>query len=112
MPVLVAGTMALPESDTICRYLLDRFQDSWPSFVPTTPEARAKSNLLSRLHDMSLSFSPLCLASFYQSVSLSQSAVYQSVSLYQSAVSQSVSLYQSLPFFPRRIRSGEVAATL
>lgn len=54
MPLLVAGKMALPESDTICRYLLDRFGDSSPSFIPSTLEARTKSDLICRLHDMYL----------------------------------------------------------
>ena len=41
MPLLVADEITLPESDTICRYLLDRFSASSPSFVPSTAAARA-----------------------------------------------------------------------
>lgn len=52
MPLLVADEITLPESDTICRYLLDRFSESSPSFVPSTVAARARSDLLCRLHDM------------------------------------------------------------
>jgi glutathione S-transferase len=52
MPLLVADDIVLPESDTISRYLLDRFSNSAPSFVPTTLAARARSDLLCRLHDM------------------------------------------------------------
>jgi len=60
MPLLVADEITLPESDTICRYLLDRFSENSPSFVPSTAVARARSDLLCRLHDMYLS---LCLCS-------------------------------------------------
>ena len=52
MPLLVADDIVLPESDTISRYLLDRFSNSAPSFVPTTLAARGRSDLLCRLHDM------------------------------------------------------------
>jgi len=52
MPLLVTDEITLPESDTICRYLLDRFSGSSPSFVPSTVAARARSDLLCRLHDM------------------------------------------------------------
>ena len=52
MPLLVTDEVTLPESDTICRYLLDRFSGSSPSFVPSTVAARARSDLLCRLHDM------------------------------------------------------------
>jgi glutathione S-transferase len=52
MPLLVADEITLPESDTICRYLLDRFSESSPSFMPSTAAARARSDLLCRLHDM------------------------------------------------------------
>jgi glutathione S-transferase len=51
MPLLVADEITLPESDTISRYLLDRFVDAGPSFVPASPTERARSDLLCRLHD-------------------------------------------------------------
>jgi hypothetical protein len=54
MPLLVSDEITLPESDTICRYLLDRFGDTGPSFLPSSAAARAKSDLLCRLHDMYL----------------------------------------------------------
>jgi glutathione S-transferase len=40
----------IPESDTICRYLLSTYADKGPSFQPDD----CKSNLLSRIHDMYL----------------------------------------------------------
>jgi glutathione S-transferase len=42
--------MSLPESDTICRYLMSTYSDRGPSFQPNNP----KSNLIARLHDMYL----------------------------------------------------------
>eukprot|EP00588_Corethron_pennatum_P010985 CAMPEP_0194268438 /NCGR_PEP_ID=MMETSP0169-20130528/2767_1 /TAXON_ID=218684 /ORGANISM="Corethron pennatum, Strain L29A3" /LENGTH=359 /DNA_ID=CAMNT_0039009673 /DNA_START=131 /DNA_END=1210 /DNA_ORIENTATION=- len=51
MPLLVKNvneeSVALPESDTICRYLLEEYREQGPSFLPTN----SKSNLISRLHD-------------------------------------------------------------
>ena len=54
MPLLVSDDITLPESDTICRYLLDRFGDTAPSFMPSSAASRARSDLLCRLHDMYL----------------------------------------------------------
>lgn len=44
------NVMNIPESDTICRYLLSEFESSSPSFLPNN----TKSNLISRIHDMYL----------------------------------------------------------
>ena len=52
MPLLTAeesGT-SIPESDTICRYLMFTYNNFGPSFQPNNP----KSNLIARLHDMYL----------------------------------------------------------
>lgn len=57
MPLLVCGGSGLvvPESDTICRYLLDKHASSpGPSFVPSTPEQRTLSEQVCRTHDMYL----------------------------------------------------------
>lgn len=42
--------MNIPESDTICRYLLSEYEASSPSFLPNN----TKSNLIARIHDMYL----------------------------------------------------------
>uniref|UniRef100_A0A7S0ES07 HIT domain-containing protein n=1 Tax=Hanusia phi TaxID=3032 RepID=A0A7S0ES07_9CRYP len=52
MPLLVTEHGNIPESDTIARYLVDRFSSKAPSFIPSTLEARMRSDLLCRLHDM------------------------------------------------------------
>jgi len=49
VPVLEDGELVLPESDTICEYLEDRFPE--PALRPESCEARAKMRLLSRLTD-------------------------------------------------------------
>jgi glutathione S-transferase len=56
VPVLEDGDFVLPESDTICEYLEDRFPD--PPLRPESPEAQAKMRLLSRMTDFYL-FEPL-----------------------------------------------------
>lgn len=48
---------SIPESDTICRYLLTKYADRGPSFLPDD----YKSNLLSRFHDMYLTTIQGCL---------------------------------------------------
>jgi hypothetical protein len=55
MPLLVAGSSgwAIPESDTICRYLLDKHPGG-PSFVPPTPEQRSLCEQIVRTHDVYL----------------------------------------------------------
>lgn len=50
MPLLQSPTMAIPESDTICRYLLSEYANLGPSFQPDA----VKSNLIARLHDVYL----------------------------------------------------------
>jgi len=55
MPLLIRNIdgdfpSPLPEADTICRFLLDNYQERGPSFLPTD----AASNLISRLHDVYL----------------------------------------------------------
>ena len=49
MPLLsIKDGMSIPESDTICRYLMSTYADSGPDFLPNDP----KSNLIARIHDM------------------------------------------------------------
>lgn len=50
MPLLVCSEskMNIPESDTICRYLMSEFSGQGPSFLPDDP----KSNLIARIHDI------------------------------------------------------------
>lgn len=55
MPLLAtAEGLPIYESDTIARYLLDKYADIAPSFTPATPELRALDNLIARLHDVYL----------------------------------------------------------
>ena len=56
IPVLEDGEFVLPESETICEYLEDRFPD--PPMRPKSPEARARMRLLSRMTDFYV-FEPL-----------------------------------------------------
>ena len=58
MPLLnIQDGLALPESDTICRYLMSKYASSGPSFLPDDP----KSNLIARLHDMYLTTIQGCM---------------------------------------------------
>ena len=49
--------MNIPESDTICRYLLSNYQGLSPSFLPNN----TKSNLIARIHDMYLTTIQGCM---------------------------------------------------
>mmetsp|Transcript_32181 Transcript_32181/g.37517 ORF Transcript_32181/g.37517 Transcript_32181/m.37517 type:complete len:383 (+) Transcript_32181:106-1254(+) len=57
MPLLSTEDMDIPESDTICRYLISTYEDHGPSFLPNDP----KSNLIARLHDMYLTTIQGCM---------------------------------------------------
>ena len=49
MPLLsIEGGMNIPESDTICRYLMSTYADWGPDFLPND----ARSNTIARIHDM------------------------------------------------------------
>lgn len=48
---------SIPESDTICRYLISRYADTGPTFLPDSH----KSNLVARLHDMYITTIQGCL---------------------------------------------------
>lgn len=62
MPLLVTpGGMAVYESDTIARYLVDEFADIEPSFRPSSSEARALDNLIARVHDIYIVAIQSCL---------------------------------------------------
>jgi len=52
--VLEDGT-AIPESEVINQYLLDKYADRGPSFAGATPEERAQVALLTRIHDCYIS---------------------------------------------------------
>lgn len=56
VPVFEDGDFILPESETICEYLEDRFPT--PSLRPENLEARARMRLLSRMNDFYI-FEPL-----------------------------------------------------
>ena len=49
--------MNIPESDTICRYLLSTYQEQSPSFLPND----TKSNLIARIHDMHMATIQGCM---------------------------------------------------
>eukprot|EP01083_Nonionella_stella_P218918 784587_1 len=49
--------MNIPESDTICRYLLSTYEEQSPSFLPND----TKSNLIARIHDMYLTTIQGCM---------------------------------------------------
>ncbi len=58
MPLLsVTNGMNIPESDTICRYLMSTYADKGPDFLPNDP----KSNLIARIHDMYITTIQGCL---------------------------------------------------
>ena len=59
MPTLrcTETSFSIPESDTICRYLLTEYANKGPSFLPEDP----KSNLLCRFHDFYLTTIQGCL---------------------------------------------------
>lgn len=53
IPLLVAEDgNVLPESDTICRYLLETYSDRTPSFVPKDMNSRYLSETIVRFHDL------------------------------------------------------------
>jgi glutathione S-transferase len=52
MPLLVTGDgMPIPESDTICRYLLEKYPQG-PSFQPTNLNQKMLSEQICRTHDV------------------------------------------------------------
>jgi len=61
MPCLVTEEGPIPESDTIARYLLDRFESKSPSFRPSTLASRTKSEIITRLHDIYLAGNQQCM---------------------------------------------------
>jgi len=62
MPLMkTSDGQSIYESDTIARYVVDAFSDTGPSFTPSTPEARALDNLISRLHDVYLAAIQACM---------------------------------------------------
>lgn len=46
------GQHCLYESSVICEYIAEAYEDRQPSFVPKTPEARAKARLIANLLDI------------------------------------------------------------
>jgi len=51
MPLLLVDNFPIAESDTICRFLLERFSDKGPSMVPNTLPLRILSEQICRSHD-------------------------------------------------------------
>lgn len=62
MPLLVlpCGT-AIPESDTISRFILDEYKADGPSFDPGSPLLRARSDLAARILDIYITPNQGCL---------------------------------------------------
>jgi glutathione S-transferase len=57
MPLLVLAqppSLAIPESDTICRFLCSRYASQGPSLIPADALDAAKSDRVCRLHDIYL----------------------------------------------------------
>eukprot|EP00793_Prasinoderma_coloniale_P003471 PRCOL_00006707-RA len=53
MPLLVTETgLAVPESEVIVSYLLDKYPEETAPFVAPTVDARTRAALLTRLHDV------------------------------------------------------------
>ncbi|CAM9425265.1 unnamed protein product, partial [Sphacelaria rigidula] len=53
MPLLVTDDCGpIPESDTICQYLVEKYSDRGASFRPPTLQARMKAAAVCRLHDV------------------------------------------------------------
>ena len=52
MPAMAVGDLNFGESDTIVRYLLDRFVDKGPSLLGASLEERLLANAVARHHDM------------------------------------------------------------
>jgi len=62
MPLLVlANGYAIAESDSICRFLLDKHSNKAPSFVPTLLEERILSEQICRIHDQYMSSLQGCM---------------------------------------------------
>ena len=62
MPLLVTEDhVAIPESDTIARYLLDRYADTGPSLQGSSLSERTLSNSIARHHDIYLGAIQACL---------------------------------------------------
>ena len=56
MPVLITESQdVIFESDVIARYLVDKYRDASPSFIPKTIEQRTLSDTIVRLHDVYIS---------------------------------------------------------
>lgn len=52
MPLLTTSDgLSIPESDVICRFLLDKHISLAPTFVPSTLRGRLLSDLIVRIHD-------------------------------------------------------------
>jgi glutathione S-transferase len=50
--LLVDGKYPIPESDTICRYIIDKYSNNEPSFIPKTIIQKCLSDQICRLHDI------------------------------------------------------------
>jgi glutathione S-transferase len=62
MPLLVTeDSVAIPESDTIARYLMDRFSDMGPTLLGGSLLERTLSNAIARHHDVYIGAIQGCL---------------------------------------------------
>lgn len=52
MPLFVSDRgLPIPESDTICQYIVERYKEFGPSFTPIGPDLKALDKYLIRIHD-------------------------------------------------------------
>ena len=52
IPLLVDDSYPIPESDVIARYVLDKYNDKQPTFIPSNIMLRTLSDLICRWHDV------------------------------------------------------------
>lgn len=52
MPLLVDEGLAIPESDTIARHLVSKFEGQAPTFIPTDLSTKTRADMICRLHDI------------------------------------------------------------
>ena len=53
--MLTAENYPITESDTICRYMLDKYNEEFPSFIPPSAEQRVLNEQIIRTHDIYMS---------------------------------------------------------
>jgi len=62
MPLLVDNEdIIIPESDTICRYIIDKYASTGPSFIPQDLLLRSLNEQICRLHDIYITPIQACM---------------------------------------------------